>query len=145
MTTTEKMQKAAPVVLRIGLALVFLWFGFAQLLHTSMWLGLIPKWVTGMSGLQAVTLVHFNGAFEIVFGICLLFGFFTRVVTLLFALHMIHIALTLVAASGLTAISVRDLGLSFAAVTLFLLGPGAQYCSVDNWLCTRFEQKKVQM
>jgi uncharacterized membrane protein YphA (DoxX/SURF4 family) len=145
MTATEKMQKAAPVVLRIGLAIVFLWFGYMQLTHTQMWLGLIPKWLLSLSGLQAATLVHFNGAFEIVFGICLLFGFFTRVVSFLLALHMIHIALTLVMAQGIGAISIRDIGLSFAAVTLFLLGPWAQKWSVDSWLCTRFEQKNVQM
>ncbi len=148
MTATEKMQKAAPVVLRIGLALVFLWFGADQLMHTAKWVGLIPGWLTGKAyffsvfNFQATTLVHFNGAFEIVFGICLLFGLFVRVVTLLLALHMMHITLTLLMASGITAVSVRDVGLSFAAVTLFLLGPGAQKCSIDNWLCTRFEQNK---
>jgi uncharacterized membrane protein YphA (DoxX/SURF4 family) len=144
MTTTEKMHSWSPVVLRIGLAIVFLWFGYNQLAHTQMWIGLIPKWVMSLSGLQAATLVHFNGAFEIVFGICLLFGFFFRVVSLLLALHMIHIFVTLFAAQhGFNAIVIRDFGLSVAAVALFLLGPHC--CTVDNWLCTRYEQKGEQM
>jgi uncharacterized membrane protein YphA (DoxX/SURF4 family) len=142
MTTSEKMKAVAPILLRIGLAIVFLWFGAQQLLHTQMWLGLIPKWVLGMSGLQAATLVHFNGAFEIVFGLCLLFGFFTRVVSLLLALHMIHITLTLIMASGVNAISIRDFGLSIAAVTLFLLGHHG--CSVDSWLCTKYPPENSQ-
>jgi uncharacterized membrane protein YphA (DoxX/SURF4 family) len=142
MTTTEKMRSWAPVVLRVGLALLFLWFGYSQLTSTQMWVRLIPSWVTNLSGLSAATVVHFNGAFEIVFGICLLFGFFLRVVTLLLALHMIHITVTLLS-SGLNPVSARDVGLSFAAVTLFLLGP--HKWTVDNWLCTRYEQKNGEM
>jgi uncharacterized membrane protein YphA (DoxX/SURF4 family) len=149
MTATEKMgskmQRAAPVVLRIGLAIVFLWFGTDQLMHTAKWVSLIPSWVTGLSHLSTTTLVHINGAFEIVFGICLLFGFFTRVVTLLLGLHMMHITLTLIMGSGITSVSIRDVGLSFAAVTLFLLGPAVQTLSIDNWLCTRYSQTEDEL
>ncbi len=143
MTPTDRMKMCAPAVLRIGLALVFLWFGTQQLVNTGAWVRLIPEWVLNSSGLAAETLVHFNGAFEIVFGICLLFGFFFRVVSLLMALHMLHLFVTLLNAQGLSAIAVRDFGLFMSATTLFLLGPHA--FSVDNWLCTRYEQKKVQM
>jgi uncharacterized membrane protein YphA (DoxX/SURF4 family) len=69
---SEKMKHFAPIVLRIGLSLVFLWFGTQQLLNTGMWTGLIPDWITSASGFEAATFVYFNGAFEIIFGICLL-------------------------------------------------------------------------
>lgn len=141
--TSLKMKIYASPLLRIGMALVFLWFGFEQLFNTSAWVRLIPEWVTGLTGLTASTLVQFNGAFEVVFGTCLLFGFFTRVVSFLLALHMIHITFTLVMASGWNAISVRDFGLSVATITLFLLGNHS--FSVDNWLCTRYEQKSMKM
>lgn len=143
MTKTERMQKCAPVILRIGLAIVFIWFGFSQIGNPGMWERLIPASVTGFTGLSATTMVLFNGSFEIVFGLCLLFGFFTRVVSLLLALHMIHITLVLVMGSGWNAISIRDLGLSFAAVALFLFGPHGW--SIDSWLCTRYEQKQGQV
>ncbi len=126
------MKEAAPAVLRIGLALVFLWFGFTQLGDTGMWEQLIPTSITGMTGLSAATLVTFNGAFEVVFGLCLLFGFFTRVSSLLLALHMISITM----AVGFNAIGVRDFGLSMAAIALFMMG--VHCCSVDNWLCTKY-------
>lgn len=142
MTPTDRMKSFAPAVLRIGLALVFLWFGTQQLMNTSMWIKLIPDFVTSMSGLTAETIVRFNGAFEIVFGICLLFGFFTRVVSLLLALHMCHITLVLIMGSGIGGISVRDFGLSMASISLFLLGPHS--VSLDAWLSKRKENSLSQ-
>jgi uncharacterized membrane protein YphA (DoxX/SURF4 family) len=139
----DRMKGAAPAVLRIGLALVFLWFGYMQLTNTGAWTGLIPTWVTGMSGLEASTLVLFNGSFEIVFGLCLFFGFFTWITSLLLALHMVHIFLTILMAQGLNGIAIRDFGLAIAAITLFMLND--RIFSIDNWLCTRYEQKNVQM
>lgn len=143
MNTENKLQKYAPAVLRIGLALVFLWFGFSQLGDTTSWERLIPSFVTGVSGLDASTLVTFNGAFEVVFGICLLFGFFIRVSSLLLAVHMVHITFTLFMAQGLGAIMIRDFGLAMASIALFMMGV---HCfSVDTWLCGKYPQGNTQL
>lgn len=128
MNISDKLTQYAPAVLRIGIALVFLWFGFSQVTNAGMWTRLIPEWATSLSGMSAVTIVHFNGAFEIVFGIALLTGFFTRVVALLLALHMFHIAITM----GYSAIGVRDFGLAIATATIFLFGRHA--FSIDDCL-----------
>lgn len=128
MNYSERMKSYAPVVLRIGLALVFLWFGSQQLLHMAMWIGLIPKSLVSMTGFTASTFVHFNGSFEIVFGLCLLFGFFTRTVALLLALHMLDITYVV----GYGATGTRDFGLSIAAIALFLFGMSK--FSIDAWL-----------
>ncbi len=119
------MQKYAPSLLRVGLALVFLWFGFDQLVNTSSWLRLIPDVVISLSHLSATTLVHFNGSFEIIFGLALLAGFFTRTVALLLALHLMDIIFVV----GLTSIGVRDFGLMIAAFSIFL--HGADALSID--------------
>jgi uncharacterized membrane protein YphA (DoxX/SURF4 family) len=119
------MNKFAPTILRIGLSLVFIWFGSQQLMNTQMWTSMIPQIVMDLSGLTASTLVHFNGAFEIVFGTALFFGFYTRAVALLLALHMIDITFVV----GFDAIGVRDFGLSIATFTSAMLGAGA--LSVD--------------
>lgn len=131
MTTSDKMKFFAPTVLRVGIALVFLWFGSQQLLHTSAWIGLIPKSVIDISGLTASTLVHFNGAFEIVFGICLFLGFFTRTVALFLALHILDITFVV----GYGATGVRDFGLSIATISLFLYGQ--DFVSLDAWFSRR--------
>lgn len=118
MTLSDRLKASAPTVLRIGVALVFLWFGSQQLMHPGSWLGFIPKSIMDISGLTAPTLVAFNGSFEIVFGLCLLAGFFTRVSALLLALHMLDITYVV----GYGATGVRDFGLSIAAVAVFLYG-----------------------
>ncbi len=122
-----KMKKFAPIILRIGISLVFLWFGSQQLLNTNSWISFIPDWVVNISHLSAQTLVHFNGAFEIVFGICLLFGYFTRITALLLALHMLDITFTV----GYTSIGIRDFGLSIATLSIFLYG-------VDAWCLDKY-------
>jgi len=129
------MKNFAPVVVRVGLSLVFLWFGTEQLLHTDAWVGLIPDWITSFSGISAEALVRFNGVFEIVFGFSLLMGYFTRVAALLLALHMLHITFTV----GYNSVGIRDFGLSMAAISVFLYGIDI-WC-LDGWL---LKQKMLQ-
>ena len=128
---SDKMKRFAPVVLRIGISFVFLWFASQQILNANMWTSFIPDWITSMTGLNAVTLVHFNGAFEIVFGLCLLGGYFTRISAFLLALHMLDITFTV----GYTSVGVRDFGLSIAAISIFLYG-------IDCWCFDKFLLKK---
>lgn len=116
----DKFKDAAPIVLRVGLALVFLWFALQQLMSPDMWTAVVPDYVVSISHLSAKTLVYFNGIFELVFGALLLFGLFTRVAALLLALHLIEIILSV----GYGAIGVRDFGLCVATFASFLLGGG---------------------
>jgi uncharacterized membrane protein YphA (DoxX/SURF4 family) len=126
-----KMKDFAPIVLRMGLSLVFLWFAFQQIINTDMWTSMIPDWIVSMTGQSAATLVHFNAAFEVVFGACLMAGYFTRVTALLLALHMLDITFTV----GYTSIGVRDFGLSIATIAVFLYG-------TDLWCIDNFWRKK---
>lgn len=127
-STSDSFRNAAPAVVRIGIALVFLWFGTQQLLDASAWTRLIPEWIVHMSGLSAVSLVHFNGAFETIFGLALLVGYQTRIVALLLALHLAGITLDV----GYNGVGVRDFGLTLAAVAIFLYG--SDMLSLDNKL-----------
>lgn len=134
MTKYDNMRSLSPIILRIGIALVFLWFGTQQLTNAAAWTRLIPEFIISMSGLSATTLVHFNGAFEIVFGIALLIGFFTRITSFLLALHLLSITFTV----GYGPIGVRDFGLSMATIAIFLYGVDS--LCLDNWL----EKKKIE-
>jgi putative oxidoreductase len=135
MDLNTKAKNLAPIVLRIGLSLVFIWFGYQQLAHVNAWMGFIPDWVLNVAPVSAETLVYFNGSFEVVFGLCLLFGFFIRISALLLALHMINITLTV----GYDSIGVRDFGLAIASISMFLLGESA--FSVDSYLKNRKQAK----
>jgi uncharacterized membrane protein YphA (DoxX/SURF4 family) len=112
-------NKYAPIILRIGLAGVFLWFGINQIIDPSAWFGFIPQYALSLTGLTAATLVHYNALFEILAGTMLLFGLFTRVVAFILFLHIFDIALTV----GLNdSIGIRDLGLAVATFVIFLNG-----------------------
>ncbi len=122
------LQPFAPVVLRIGMALVFLWFGFDQFLHTSAWTGFIPDSMISISHLSATTLVYLNGVFELVFGTALLLGFYTRFVALLLALHLLDITYVV----GYSSLGVRDFGLSIATISIWL--NGKDFFSLDRYM-----------
>ena len=112
------MQKYAPVILRIGLSLVFLWFGISQLSDPNSWIGILPQWTAGLAFPQ-VTFIYLNGGTEVLFGTLLLVGFFTRIAALILALHLIGI----IASVGYSDIAVRDFGLMCATFSVFLHGP----------------------
>lgn len=112
------MERYSSLVLRVGLAFVFLWFGYSQVSGPENWVGLIPSFVTNMTGLSAHTFVLLNGSLELVAALLLLLGIFTRVVSFLLFLHMISIVFDL----GLTLIGVRDIGIATACLALALMG-----------------------
>jgi uncharacterized membrane protein YphA (DoxX/SURF4 family) len=123
---TSSVSKYAPTVLRIGMALVFLWFGTQQLMHAADWTGFIPDFVVNMLPVAPETFVLGNGLFEVVFGLALILGIFTRFVSFILALHMLGIAFSL----GWSAIGIRDFGLTIATTTIFLFG--ADYYTLDR-------------
>ena len=123
----NNLKKIAPTFLRIGIALVFLWFGWSQIHDAKQWIGFVPQWVSDMSSLSLLTIVFLNGVFEIIFGSALLLGFKTRIVGFLLALHMLDISFIV----GLNATGVRDFGLTFAAITVWMNG-------MDAWTLDSF-------
>ena len=123
----NKLKLFSPITLRIGIALVFIWFGISQLSDPNSWFGYVPDYAVTLSHLSVGTIVLFNGIFEIIFGSMLLFGFFTRFAALLLALHMLDITFTV----GLDATGVRDFGLSIATIAIFL--NGMDWFSLDRF------------
>jgi len=116
--TDTKMRAAAPAILRVGLSLVILWFGYVQVAHTADWIGMVPDYAVKLLPLPPEALVLGNGIFELVFGFALLLGVYTRLVAGILTLHLAHI-LTVV---GYNPIGVRDFGLMLAMLSVFLYG-----------------------
>jgi len=130
------------VIVRIGLALVLLWFGTHQLINPESFLGYIPQWLYShepqMMHEHSLQLMHnipkpsvhfilmFNGIFEVIIGSLLLIGIYTRIIASIAALHLFFIALSL----GYNDIAIRDLGLTMMAVSLIFSGAGI--LSLDN-------------
>ncbi len=126
----DRLQKYAPLVLRLSLGAVFMWFGSQQLGHASSWVGYIPASMLSLTGLSATALVHLNGIFEVLFGTMLFFGFYTRLTAALLFLHMLDITFVV----GYTSVGVRDFGLAMATLSAFLNGPDMY--TLDYWMKT---------
>lgn len=99
------------LLLRFGLAIVYLYFGFSQLVTPDRWVGVVPGWA-GVSTLTPHTIVLMNGIFEIVFASLLIFGFWLRPVSFLLAAHLAVITIGM----GFNATGVRDFGLTIATL-----------------------------
>lgn len=118
-------EKYGWVVLRAGMSLVMLWFGFSQIMNATKWINLIPEWTSFLGAPE--TIVLYNGAFEILAGILLFLGMFTRIVSSLLALHLFSILFTV----GYGPTGVRDFGLCIAFLSLALANP--KFLSIDAY------------
>jgi uncharacterized membrane protein YphA (DoxX/SURF4 family) len=117
---TFQFERIAPVILRVGLGLVFIWFGTHQLMDPAMWVGFIPDYATNPF-FTPETLVKLNGFAELIGAFMLMTGLWLRPLGILLCLHMLMIA---VDAGG--AIGTRDFGLATACLTLAMMLP-------DEW------------
>jgi len=124
----KKLRMFSPVLLRIGVSLVFLWFGTNQLSDPTNWVAYVPQSIVDISHVSVTVIVYLNGIFEIVAGAALLLGIFTRTAALLLALHILDITLIV----GLDATGVRDFGISIATVCVWL--NGMDWLSLDRYM-----------
>lgn len=115
----DRYSKYAPIIVRLGLGLVFLYIGISQLINTEMWTGFVP----GFLASNAIVLVKLNGLFEVLASIMLMVGIKTRIVSLILGLHLLGITLSI----GLSPLGARDFGLSLATLSIFFTGA--------DWLC----------
>ena len=109
---SEKITECAKTTLRIGMALVFLSFGVMQLSSPEQWLGFLPEWTTNLQMSQTI-FVYLNGSAEIILGLFLIVGLYTRAAALLLGLHLLGISLSV----GYSPTMIRDLGLTIATIT----------------------------
>ena len=123
------------IVLRVGLALVLVWFGTSQLYNPLDWTGFVPDMITQF--IAAKMVVMLNGVVEILCSLLLFCGLGLRPVSFVMGLHLFGIAFSMVFTPALMAIAVRDFGLAFAFIALCLLGP-------DRWTLDMFFARKME-
>jgi uncharacterized membrane protein YphA (DoxX/SURF4 family) len=106
-------------ILRAGLAVLFLWFGFSQFLDQSVWTSWVPAWAMNLTGLEAEMIVLLNGGFEIALGVLLALGLYIRPAAVLLGLHLA----VLVFEIGPSPVGMRDFAIMMATFALALLPP----------------------
>lgn len=113
------MSNYSQPLLRYGLVLLFLWFGYQQLVNPSAWVSFLPEFL-GYIPVPGEMIVQMNGWFEVVFALLLALGCYTRLIALALGAHLLGIAAI---AGG--AIGMRDFTLSIACFSLSLAVPDA--------------------
>jgi hypothetical protein len=113
-------RKGLPnLLLTLGLAFVFGYFGIDKLVHPDFWIGWIPLWMEGLLTFSRNGWLVLIGITEIFFALLILIPIriVRQVGTVLIALHLVAI----LTQTGWNDIAVRDIGLLFMALSLFAL------------------------
>lgn len=113
-----KSLKTSHLVLRLGLAFVFLWFGTDKFIHPDYWINAwMPVWfqeILSRFNIENLNFIYANGIFEIVLGLGFLFNIFVKLLALLALLFLLSVIFSF----GLNEITVRDAGLIGMALAL---------------------------
>ena len=110
------------LILRLGLAALFLWFGFSQLLDGLNWVSWVPAWAVAILHIPPAMIVLLNGSFEVVAGSLLALNIWVRWAALLLALHLAVLVFDI----GPNPIGVRDFAIMMATFALVFLNSDAQ-------------------
>lgn len=119
------IPKYSKPILRIGIALVFLHFGFSQISSPDNWANYVPDFLTGKI-VGATNIVVMNGIVEVTLALFLITGLYTKFSAGILTMHMIPIIIFV----GASSIAVRDFGIFIAIFVVFL--NGLDKYTIDN-------------
>lgn len=105
-------------VLSYGLAVAAFWFGVNELLSPKMWVGFEPGFLATTS--FAVPLVMIHGGLLCIIGLALVFNYYAKLASLIFAAMLIEIIGTFVFQGAAWDIVARDTALFGAALSIVL-------------------------
>ena len=108
------MQKTSFHILRVGLAITFLWIGVLILKEPEAWGGYLQPWAAGLLPVPIAQAMIGTAFLDIAIGVLLLFDLLVWLVALVGAIHLMIILVV----SGITDITVRDIGILAAAAAL---------------------------
>ena len=112
----DRYGNLSPLLLRIGLATVFLYASISSYLSPNDWIGYLPHFVTAMLPAKLVLIIF--SFIELLLAVWLLAGVYIRLAALVAALLLFGIIVSNVT---LLPISFRDIGLLLAALALFVM------------------------
>lgn len=113
---TDRMKKSSFHVLRIGLAITFLWIGVLIFKNPAAWGGYIQPWAARLLPFPITQALLGTAILDIIIGAFLLLDFLPWLAAGVGALHILTVLIT----SGITDITVRDIGLLAAALALMI-------------------------
>lgn len=109
------MDKTSFQILRVGLAITFLWVGVLILRSPEGWGSMIQPWAAALLPGSLRTVMMSTAFLDIAIGILFLIDLGVWLAAFLGSIHLIVVLTTV----GINEITVRDLGLLSGAVALF--------------------------
>ena len=110
------MDKISLHILRIGLGITFLWIGWMIFQNPEAWGGYMKPWATDLLLFPISQMMIGNAFLDMMVGILLICNLFTWQAALLGTIHLIGVLVV----SGITDITVRDIGLLGAVICLMI-------------------------
>lgn len=110
------MSSSAYHMLRLGLAITFIWIGIMIVRDPVSWGAFLQPWVIELLPVPVNSLMLATGILDIVLGGLMLFSWWVGLASLIASIHLALILAT----SGVDAVTVRDIGLLGASLALML-------------------------
>lgn len=110
------MRKSSFHILRVGLAITFLWIGILILKEPEAWGGYLQSWAFNLLPFSLKTTMLSVAILDIFIGFFFLIDYLTWLAALIASLHLVIV----LAVSGINVITVRDIGLLAATLSIFI-------------------------
>lgn len=108
------MNKSSYHILRVGMAITFIWIGILIIKSPESWGGYLQPWAVNLLPVSIGQALLSTAALDIFIGILFLVDWFAWVAGFLAVFHLVVV----LAVSGITDITVRDIGLMSAALVI---------------------------
>jgi len=110
------MREASFHILRVGIAITFLWIGILILKDPQGWSGYIQPWLLDFLPLTPDHMMISTAILDITVGTLLLIDKLTWQASLVGAAHLV----TVLIVSGINSVTARDIGLLAGCLSLFI-------------------------
>ncbi|MEK7664410.1 MAG: DoxX family membrane protein [Patescibacteria group bacterium] len=109
-------NKVAYHILRVGMAITFIWIGILILKSPESWAGYMQPWAVKLLPVSTKLALISTAILDITIGLLFLVDWMTWLAGLLGAFHLI----TVLTVSGITDITVRDIGLMAGCIVIMI-------------------------
>ncbi len=103
-------------ILRIALGITFFWIGVLIFRHPGEWANFLSDWFVKLLPVSSSAFMSGISFLDMGLGLLLILNRFTKWVALIAAVHLLGILVS----SGITDVTIRDVGLLGASIALFL-------------------------
>lgn len=126
------MKSSGYHILRVGLAITFIWIGVLIIRDPQFWGGFLQPWAAGLIPIPIEQAMISTAILDIVVGFLFLIDVWTWIASLFAATHLVLILITV----GIDAVTVRDIGLLGGVFALF-------WGDLPNKFKNKWKKKKV--